>query len=308
MIQAEQLSKNFDGFQAVNRVTFSVKPGEVLVLLGPNGAGKTTTVRMLSSILLPSSGSARIAGYDTRQSPEKVRANVGVLTEHHNLYTRMNAEEYLAFFARLYHLEPSTAVRRVEELLEQFDLIEFRAKRLGEYSKGMRQKLSLSRALIHEPPVLLLDEPTSAMDPSSARTVRDAILSLRSKERAIILCTHNLAEAEELADRIAIIQKGTIHYNDAPTQLKRRLLGPALYRVRLAESLNHWQFTPRAGIQLVETAPFELRVRIEQPEINAAPFLQSLLNDQLQVIGFEEVQQNLEQAYLRAISGEEIEA
>jgi ABC-type multidrug transport system ATPase subunit len=174
-IYAEDLTKHFDDFVAVDGVSFQVAAGEVLVLLGPNGAGKTTTVRMLTSILTPTRGRARVAGYDVVAQADQVRASVGVLTEQHGLYNRMNAREYLRFFGQLYNLRPQNCQERIDLLLEKFGLSFAGKKRLGEYSKGMRQKLALVRAMLHDPPVLLLDEPTSAMDPESARMVRDAI-------------------------------------------------------------------------------------------------------------------------------------
>ena len=140
----------------------------------------------------------------------------------------------------------------MEELLEKFGLSSALKKRLGEYSKGMRQKLALVRALVHEPAVLLLDEPTSAMDPESARTVRDAILHLKSEKRTIILCTHNLVEAEELADKIAIIRHGRIIFNNSPKNLKLQLLGPMEYEARLANSLNGWIPELPAGVELIK--------------------------------------------------------
>src|SRR5512146_1584052 len=213
MIWTEGLTKYFDNFLAVDGVNLDVQAGQVLVLLGPNGAGKTTTVRMLTSILAPSKGRARVAGYDVVSQAERVRAAVGVLTEHHGLYVRMNAIEYLEFFGQLYNLPLALVRQRSEEMLEKFGLQAARRQRLGEYSKGMRQKLALVRAMLHDPPVLLLDEPTSAMDPESARTVRDAITTLRGEGRTILLCTHNLAEGEELADQVAIIQSGKIILN-----------------------------------------------------------------------------------------------
>ncbi|MEN6410303.1 MAG: ABC transporter ATP-binding protein, partial [Anaerolineaceae bacterium] len=162
MIFADGLTKHFNDFVAVNEIHLSVAAGEVLALLGPNGAGKTTTVRMLTSILKPTRGKAQVAGYDVVHQAEQVRASVGVLTEHHGLYGRMNAVDYLRFFGDLYGIDPARCKRRIDALLGEFDLDLARKKRLSEYSKGMRQKLALVRALLHEPPVLLLDEPTSA--------------------------------------------------------------------------------------------------------------------------------------------------
>ena len=216
MIQTQDLTKRFDNFLAVDRISLELGAGQVLALLGPNGAGKTTTVRMLTSVLRPSAGSARVAGYDVVSQPAEVRSRVGVLTEQHGLYLRMRGDDYLDFFGQIYGLASQRRSQRIRQVLEQFGMQEYAHRRIGEYSKGMRQKLALARALLHEPPVLLLDEPSSAMDPESARLVRDAILDLRSSERAIILCTHNLAEAEELADQIAIIRRGQHHCAGLP--------------------------------------------------------------------------------------------
>jgi len=230
MIELIGLTKQFDDLTAVDRVTFSVAPGEILALLGPNGAGKTTTVRMLAAILRPTVGHAFVAGYSVTRQPQEVRRRVGLLTEHPGLYLRMRGKEYLDFFGRLMGLSACERERRARELLARFGMSQAWDQRMGTYSKGMRQKMALVRAMLHDPPVLLLDEPTSAMDPHSAKLVRDAILSLRHHRRAIVICTHNLAEAEALADRIAIIRRGKIIALGTPAELKARLLGPPLRR------------------------------------------------------------------------------
>ena len=236
MIETNDLSKKFNDFLAVDGITLHVKAGQVLALLGPNGAGKTTTVRMLTSVLRPSRGWARIAGHDVVEAPAQVRAAVGVLTEQHGLYGRMPGDAYLDFFGQVYGMDVETRHQQVDRLLSIFGLNQDRHRRVAEYSKGMRQKLALARALIHNPPVLLLDEPTSAMDPESARLVRDSIVELRSAERAIILCTHNLVEAEELADQIAIIRRGKIIAQGSPIGLKHMLLGHGEFEVHLGTS------------------------------------------------------------------------
>ncbi len=302
MIFAENLTKQFDEFLAVDGINLNVKAGEVLILLGPNGAGKTTTVRMLTSILRPTRGKATVAGYDVVEHPDKVRASVGVLTENHGLYNRMNAEEYLLFFASLYNLDRKTAQANMEELLEKFGLSFALKKRLGEYSKGMRQKLALVRALVHEPAVLLLDEPTSAMDPESARIVRDAILHLKSEKRTIILCTHNLVEAEELADKIAIIRQGRIIFNDSPKNLKLQLLGPMEYEAHLANSLNGWIPELPAGVELIDRTENSLRFRVLQPEVVNPLLMRQLMDHQMDIVAFQQVPRSLEDAYLQAVS------
>ena len=180
LIETRNLTKQFGDLVAVRDVSLRVSAGEILALLGPNGAGKTTTIRMLASILKPTRGWVRIGGIDTLEEASKVRSRIGLLTEHHGLYTRMKSQEYLAYFAQIYGLDPEQSAQRALELLDRFGLSEALGQRLGQYSKGMRQKLAMTRALLHDPDVLLLDEPTSAMDPESARMVRERILSLRS--------------------------------------------------------------------------------------------------------------------------------
>ena len=246
MIETHELGKQFNDFWAVDGISVAVAPGKILALLGQNGAGKTTTVRMLSALIAPSRGTARVAGFDVSKNGSDVRRVVGVLTEQHGLYGRMTAQEYLEFFGELHGLTIRTRATRIDYLLEYFGLATSRRQRIGEYSKGMRQKLALARALIHEPPVLLLDEPTSAMDPKSSRLVRDEISRLRSSQRSIIMCTHNLAEAEELADSVAIIYRGRILVQGTQAELRRSVLGAPEYIARFVDDVEHG-YHPPAG-------------------------------------------------------------
>ena len=302
MIIAEELCKSFGTYQAVNKVSFSVAAGQVMVLLGPNGAGKTTTIRMLTSILRPSSGRASVAGYDVITRADEVRASVGVLTEQHGLYVRMRAYEYLEFYSQLFGIQPEIYRRRIPDLLEKFGLDEFKKMRLGEFSKGMRQKLALVRALLHDPPVLLLDEPTSALDPESARVVREAIVALRSTNRAIIICTHNLPEAEELADHIAIIRRGRIILQGSPMNLKRELLGPPEYIARLAAPVMNLPGQLPEGVLLVDHGDQWLRFRIDKPEENVPVLVKQMVAGfDLPLLSFQESARSLEQVYLQAI-------
>jgi len=272
-----------------------------MALLGPNGAGKTTTVRMLTSILKPSAGTARVAGFDVVRQPAQVRHSVGVLTENHGLYMRMRSEEYLAFFGELYGLSPAQCRQRVAELLDRFGMRDAAGKRLGEYSKGMRQKLALIRAMLHNPPVLLLDEPTSAMDPLSARLVRDAIADLRTEQRAVILCTHNLTEAELLADKIAMIQNGRIVANGTVAQLKRQWLGPALLELRVAQPLDGVAASLADLVQVVATGTDWLRYHADQPAAVNPLVLQRLADQQVPVVTLSEVPRSLEDVYLQVV-------
>ncbi len=305
MIVTENLSKKFDDFVAVDGVTLNVGAGEVLALLGPNGAGKTTSVRMLTSVLVPSRGWAKVAGHDVVLEADKVRASVGVLTENHGLYNRMPAREYLDFFGQLYFMGRDRRNQRISELLNQFGLEDTGKQPIGEYSKGMRQKLALARSLLHAPPVLLLDEPTSAMDPKSARLVRDAIHDLRSAERAIVICTHNLVEAEELADRIAIIRRGAIVTQGTPEALKQRFLGPSEYEIRLGAPLNGWVPKLTDEVKLLKTGKDWIRFSTPHAEVTNPPLLRTLMAQGLPVVSLQVVQRSLEQVYLQVVSENE---
>ena len=304
MIEAHRLSKQFGTFHAVRAIDLEVRPGELLALLGPNGAGKTTTVRMLGAILRPSSGSARICGLDVVTDAQTIRGKVGLLTEYPGLYGRMIATEYLDFFGSLLGLDVATREARTDLLLQQFGLWDARERKLDGYSKGMKQKIALVRALIHDPPVLFLDEPTTAMDPQSARTVRDAIGELRQADRAILLTTHNLAEAELLADRIAIIRGGQIIALGTFAELSRQLLGAPIYELRLAVPHNIAPAVPAlADLITVEDASGQtLRYRCTEPNLINPQLLARLAARNLPVVALAEVPRSLEDVYLRIVA------
>jgi len=191
-------------------VDLEVRQGEVLGLLGPNGAGKTTTVRLLTALIRPSEGTATVDGFDVRAEPEHVRARVGVLTETPGLYDKLSATANLDFFARLYGLSAARRAEQIDRHLRLFGLWERRHDVTGTFSKGMKQKLAIARALLHDPSVVFLDEPTAALDPEAAFVVRDAIETLRRAGRTIVLATHNLDEADRLCDRIAFVRGGLL--------------------------------------------------------------------------------------------------
>ena len=301
MIECEDLTKHFDSFKAVEGINLSVPPGKVLALLGQNGAGKTTTVRMLTSILTPTRGWARISGYDVVEKPAQVRASVGVLTEMHGLYTRMTALEYLQFFGEVYGLDTARRQKRIDDLLNYFGLAVAAKRRTGEYSKGMRQKLALARALIHEPPVLLLDEPTSAMDPESAQLVRDEIARLKSSQRSIIICTHNLVEAEMLADSIAIIYHGRILLQGTLEELRRQLLGAPEYEVRLSGKWTPNGLESINGLRVTQIHENGFRYETENPELTNPLLVKDLIEQNAPVVTVQQVAHSLEQVYLKAM-------
>lgn len=234
MIEARDLTRRFGDFVAVERMSLRVPDGTILALLGPNGAGKTTTVRMLAGLIAPSGGEATVAGHDVRRDPAAVRARVGLVTDAPGLYEQMTVPAYLDFFGSIYGMSAEDRHRRIAELLTFFDLEGHRRERMAGFSKGMKQKVALARALLHEPAALFLDEPTSGLDPLAARAVRDLIVSLKHEHRSIILCTHDLDEAERLSDRVAILRQGRIVANDAPAALRAGASPHTAVRIELA--------------------------------------------------------------------------
>lgn len=303
MIETNDLSKQFNNdFWAVDGVNLCVQPGKILALLGQNGAGKTTTVRMLTALLKPSRGWARVAGYDVTKSPQEIRTNVGVLTEQHGLYMRMTGEEYLEFFGKVYGLDPRVRKTRSDYLLQYFGIAEAAQRRCGEYSKGMKQKLALARSLMHDPSVLLLDEPTSAMDPESSRLVRDEIARLRSSQRTIVICTHNLAEAEALADSIAIIYRGKILLNGTLEELKRVVLGPVEYEAKFARAFDVGELNLPQGVTLASRSADSIRFRVEAPQTVNPLLVNALTSRNAPLVSFQEVPRKLEQVYLKTMA------
>ncbi len=305
MIETHQLTKDFDNFRAVDHINLDVPAGTVLALLGPNGAGKTTSVRMLTSILAPTSGTARLAGYDVVKDPAKVRAHVGVLTEQHGLYERMKGLEYLDFFGRIYHLSADIRRNRALQLLERFDLIFALDKRLGEYSKGMKQKLALVRAMLHNPPVLLLDEPTSAMDPLSAKLVRDAIVELQRDERTFLITTHNLTEAQQLADNIAIIRQGRIIANGTFDELARQFVGEPMMELRINGHVNGLTADVAGLVEIDSSGMDWIRYKTADPRTTNPRLLSYLSGLGVEVVTLAPMTRTLEDIYLQVVREDE---
>lgn len=305
MIEAHELTKVFDGFVAVDRVSLDIPAGSVLALLGPNGAGKTTSVRMLTSILAPTSGTARVAGYDVVAQPERVRASVGVLTEQHGLYERMKALEYLDFFGRVYRLGAEATRLNALNLMERFGLTFALNKRLGEYSKGMKQKLALVRAMLHNPPVLLLDEPTSAMDPLSAKQVRDAIIELQRDERTFLITTHNLTEAHQLANKIAIIRSGRIIAHGTFDELARQFVGDPIMELRVNGALNGLAKDLSDLVTVEESGIDWLRFRVAEPSRINPAVMRRVTELGIEVVTLAPVSRTLEDIYLQAVKEDE---
>jgi ABC-2 type transport system ATP-binding protein len=215
-VEVQNLTRFFNGLCAVNGITFCVEQGEIFGFLGPNGAGKTTTIRMLTGQLLPTSGTAKVAGYDVVTERQQLKPRIGVIFDSQNLYERMTARENLVFYARLYRVKK----RRVEEVLSQVGLTRRAGDKVSEYSNGMKQRVLIARALLHEPKVLFLDEPTRGLDPHIARDIRSIVAQLAKNGMTVFLTTHYMEEADQLCQRVAFLDQGCIVALDKPTSLK----------------------------------------------------------------------------------------
>jgi sodium transport system ATP-binding protein len=207
MIEVQKLSKRFKKFTAVDDVSFTACDGEILGLLGANGAGKTTTLRIISATMRPSSGTVCIGGFDVVRQPDSARSVLGVMPENWGMYGHLTARDHLRFFGRLYGMKPERIEQRIKDVVELLQMQEYIDRSCEQFSKGMKQKVSLARTLLHEPGNFLLDEPTSGLDVMSARHVREIVTDLKKKGGCVILSTHILGEAERLCDRIIIMDR-----------------------------------------------------------------------------------------------------
>lgn len=312
MIEAQSLCRQFGAFTAVDHVSLRVPDGAVLALLGPNGAGKTTTVRMLAGLLAPSAGEARVAGIDVRTDPSGVRERVGLVTDVPGLYERMTVAAYLDFFGRIYGMGAAYRARRIAAMLDLFDLTSRRRERMAGFSKGMKQKVALARALLHEPAALFLDEPTSGLDPLAARAVRALIVELKHASRSVVLCTHDLDEAERLADEVAIIRQGRIVIADAPRALRAGASPDTLVRIELAAPCV--EAVAMLGVLPDVTLPASLpdsgggavvEYRTADPRRVNPLALAQLISVGAQIVSVTCTTRTLEEVYAQAIGAEE---
>jgi ABC-2 type transport system ATP-binding protein len=221
-IETHGLTKVFNRFTAVDHVDLIVRRGEIYGFLGPNGAGKSTTIRMLCTLISPTAGTAKVDGYDIVKEGNEVRKRIGLVSEKMIMYPRLTALENLMFFGRLYGIDRETLRKKSEQLLEMVKLTPFKDKLVGGFSSGMRQRVNVIRAILHDPEILFLDEPTTGLDPQSTRFVRDLVRELRQRGHTIVLTTHIMEEADELSDRVCVIDHGKIMAVDTPQGLKQK--------------------------------------------------------------------------------------
>ncbi|TFH11042.1 MAG: ABC transporter ATP-binding protein [Candidatus Thorarchaeota archaeon] len=302
------LTKKFDDLTAVDHIELNVPKGSIYGLLGPNGAGKSTTIRLLCTLLKPNAGTATVSGFDIIESPVSVREITGVLPEegNHTLYQTLSAYENLEYFAKLYDVPDDEIAGRIEELLTFMDLWERKDDPAGELSTGNRQRLALSRALLHNPEVVLLDEPTSALDPVAAKRVRELILSLSEKYgQTFFINSHNLAEVQRICDRIAIIDEGKILLSGDTKELRSRLQASQNFRIRVVDNLEKAESIVKAASFVTSTKreADSLIVTIYDPFSNNSTLMESLLSQGIRLVEFAEEEATLEDLYLDVIKG-----
>ncbi len=303
MIEVEGLAKRFGSVVAVRDLSFEVGDGEIFGLLGPNGAGKTTTVRMLAGLVAPSAGRAVVNGRRLESDTQAIRARSGILTESPGLHDRLTARQNLAYYGRLYGLRGTQLAASVARYLDVVDLTAVADRRVSGFSKGMRQRVAIARALLHEPEVIYLDEPTSGLDPSAAKMVRDFVAGLRGLGRSIVVCTHNLDEAERLCDRIGIMS-GTLLLVDTPDGLRRHGR-PAQTRIELSGARGPESFLDGlAGLPFVRGAravDHSLLVEVGDRRGDTPDLVGALVRDGARVVSVAEEASTLEEVYLSLV-------
>jgi ABC-2 type transport system ATP-binding protein len=304
VITVEGLERRFGIVTALRDVSFTVRPGQIYGLLGPNGAGKTTTVRILAGLIAPSAGRVRVVDLELGRDNRQIRSLTGILTESPGLHDRLTARQNLTYYARLYGLTDAALRAAVDRYLAVVGLTDAADRRVGGYSKGMRQRVAIARALLHEPRVIYLDEPTSALDPEAAKSIRELVVTLRDEGRSIVLCTHNLDEAERVCDRIGILN-GRLLAEGTPAELRRRgraaatrvaLDGGSVDASVLAAALGALPFVRNARAE-----GGDLWVELAQPRRDTPELVRELVTRGARVMAVAEDVASLEQVYLELV-------
>lgn len=295
-VKIQQLTKIYGQQKAVNELTFSVNKGEILGFLGPNGAGKTTTMKMISCFIPPTSGTATICGYNVQDHPMEVRKHIGYLPEHNPLYLDLYVRESLAFIARLHGLGNTTKAR-IDEMIEMTGLEREQKKKIGQLSKGYRQRVGLAQAMLHDPEVLILDEPTSGLDPNQLADIRGVIKQL-GEEKTVILSTHIMQEVQAMCDRVVIINQGKMVANDTAAELQQRTQGNAMITVEFAESVQVKQLAEIKHVQKVEEVGRHKWQLLTQGEYDIrANVFQFAVQNNLTLLTLQRERSNLEEVF-----------
>ncbi|MDQ6693012.1 MAG: ABC transporter ATP-binding protein [Chloroflexota bacterium] len=305
IIETQGLTRRFGQRVAVDNLTMQIPEGSVFGFLGPNGAGKTTTVRMLAALIAPTSGSATVAGHALGGDNTGIRRSVGILTETPGLYEKLTAVQNLVFFAGLYEVPEPRASQQAVYYLRLLDLWDRRDDKVGGFSKGMRQKLAVARAFLHEPAIVFLDEPTSGLDPEASRTVLDFIKQLRSQGRTIFLTTHNLYEADELSDLIGIFRTRLLRL-DSPAGLRAGLFGRGT-RVQLAGPAAPWEAAARALLFVRDVSAENnlLSISLDNPDEQNPLLIQALVAAGAPIRYIEPLEHSLEEVYMQLVGSDE---
>jgi ABC-2 type transport system ATP-binding protein len=299
MIHTEKITKRFDKVVAVDSLDLDVREGEVFGFLGPNGAGKTTTVRMLTCLIGITSGSATVAGLTVGRQDTEIRRTVGVLTESPGMYDTLSAETNLRLFAELYEVKDIRG--QVEKYLKMLGLWDRRLDASGTFSKGMKQKLAIARALLHEPRILFLDEPTANLDPEAAHLVREFIADLKKEGRTIFLCTHNLTEADRLCDRIGVF-KARMLVTDTPANLRKSVFGRRIVvHLRTADGRFLDEVRKMPFVRDAKCVENKLILTLDDPEAHNPEILRALVNAGADVVFVGELRHSLEDVYLQLV-------
>jgi ABC-2 type transport system ATP-binding protein len=299
MILTENLSKKFGDILAVDGLSLQVSEGEVFGFLGPNGAGKTTTVRMLTSLIGPTDGQAVVNGFTVGKEDQQIRRSVGILTETPGMYDNLSAEYNLQIYANLYEVKDVPG--QVEKYLRMLGLWDRRQDEAGTFSKGMRQKLAIARALLHEPRILFLDEPTAGLDPESARLVRDFISELRKQGRTIFICTHNLDEADRLCDHIAVFRTHLLVV-DTPGNLRSQIFGrKVVFHLAKADPVLVTPVQEMSFVKDVRVIDNKLLVTLDDPEAHNPQIIRALVQAGADVQFVGELRHSLEDVYLELV-------
>jgi len=304
VLRTERLTKRFERLTAVEDLDLEVREGEVFGFLGPNGAGKTTTLRLLCALIAPTSGTAEVAGFRLGQQDELIRASVGILTEQPGLYERQSAEDNLLFFAALFGLSSVVAREQTERYLRLMGLWDRRTEAVATFSRGMKQKMAIARAALHEPRIIFLDEPTTGLDPDAARTVREFITQIRGEGRTVFLCTHNLDEADRLCDRIAFFRRTVIRI-DTPAHLRAELYGHAT-EFRILPSPRPEHLVRVRSVDGVSGAHLEngsIIVKSADPLLVNPRVIRALVGVGAEVAYVSDRKVSLEDVYLRVVEG-----
>ncbi len=308
VIRTSHLTKNYGSLIAVDDLTLNVEESEIFGLLGPNGAGKTTSIRLLVGMLKPSQGTAEVLGYDVRTHSNTIRENVGILTETASHYDRLTVRDNLKFHGGI-HLIPKTELnQQIETIVDLFDIEDKLDSAVGTLSKGMRQKLAIARALIHDPKLLFLDEPTSALSPESAKTVRDLIIKLtKQQKRTVFINTHNLAEAEKLCSRVGIIEKGKLIAIGTPGELRSLLQGETITTFRFKTwNRNISDYFSTINARIIEQNQSEMFYTIMLDDIdNQTPqIINDLVAQDNLLVEVTHTRPSLEKVYLKLLNGD----